>query len=60
MATVKVLTIREAASRLDRRPETIQRMLFRDELTPAEINGRLAVLEDAVYRRQLKARTVAA
>lgn len=54
MKTVKVLTVREAANRLDKRPETVQRMLLRRELTEASVNDRTAVLDDLAFRRAVK------
>lgn len=55
MKTVKVLTVREAAKRLDKRPETVQRMLLRRELTEAAVNDRTAVMDDVAFRRAVKA-----
>jgi IS30 family transposase len=60
MKTVKVLTVREAAKRLDKRPETVQRMLLRRELTEAAVNDRTAVMDDVAFRRAVKAAARAA
>jgi len=60
MKTVKVLTVREAAKRLDKRPETVQRMLLRRELTEASVNDRTAVMDDLAFRRAKKAATPSA
>ena len=58
---VKVLTIREAAKRLDERPEAVALKVARGELTAAEINDRPAVLFDLTFRRAERAsRKVAA
>lgn len=51
---VKVLTIREAAKRLDERPEAVALKVARGELTAAEINDRPAVLCDLTLRRALR------
>jgi hypothetical protein len=60
MPDVAVLTVTEAASRLDERRETIPVLVARGELTPATINGRPAVVDDAKFRRaQRRAATAA-
>lgn len=51
---VKVLTIREAAARLDERPESVALKVARGELTAAAINDRPAVLDDLTFRRMFK------
>lgn len=61
MEGVGVLTIREAATRLRARREKVSLLLALNELTPATINDRPAVLDDVTFRRlQRKAKRVAA
>jgi hypothetical protein len=50
MEGLAVLTVNEAAGRLKQRRETVALLLARKELTPATINGRLAVLDDITFR----------
>jgi hypothetical protein len=57
MEPVSVVTIREAATKLDRRREAVVLMVAREELTEAKINGRTAVLDDGAYRRMLRKAT---
>jgi hypothetical protein len=49
---VRVLTLREAARRLDRPRPHISILLASGKLTPATINDRPAVADDAAFRRQ--------
>ncbi len=60
MEPVSVLTIAEAANRLDRRRETVHSMVARGDLTPAKINDRVAVLDDLTFRRMKAAREAVA
>jgi hypothetical protein len=48
---VRVLTLREAARRLDRPRPHISIMLASGKLTPASINDRPAVADDLTFRR---------
>jgi hypothetical protein len=50
MEGLAVLTVNEAAGRLKQRREAVALLLARKELTPATINGRLAVLDDITFR----------
>lgn len=57
---VKVLTLRYAAQTLDVWPSALSVLLVEGKLTPADINGRRAVLYDAKFKRVEKARKAAA
>ena len=54
MATVNVLTINSAAAQLRTYRERVQVMLAAGSLTGATINGKLAVLDDATFRRAVR------
>lgn len=54
MAVSRVLTLREAAKRLDRPRPHVSILLASGKLTEAKINDRPAVADDAVFRRMLR------